>query len=249
MRNIGMYVHIPFCAKKCDYCSFVSYSSKNEYVKNYVEALKREIIDEAKEYASKCNIKTIYIGGGTPSFINDEYIKEVMEVINENWKVEKKAEITIEVNPGTVNLSKLKTYYSSGINRLSIGLQSSNNNILKNIGRIYLYEEFLETYNLARKIGFKNINVDVIIGLPYQTINEVKDTINKIIELNTEHISVYSLMLEEGTKMYNDVELGIMCPQNEKEERESYWWVKRELEKVGFIHYEISNFAKERKKV
>jgi len=240
-KNVGAYVHIPFCAKKCTYCDFVSYDNKTELIDRYIDALKNEIKSTNEKYI----IKTIYIGGGTPSFINSTYIEEILSIIKQNWNVKKSAEITIEVNPGTVNREKLKTYYKSGINRISIGMQSSNDKELKLIGRIHTYEKFLGTYKLAQEVGFSNINVDVIIGLPEQTIEDVNDTIDKIIKLDPKHISVYSLMLEEGTKLYNDVEAGLCTCPNDDIERDMYWSAKKKLEKVGYIHYEISNFAKD----
>ena len=179
MEKIGAYIHIPFCKKKCLYCDFVSYVQNEDIQKEYVEALKKEI----KNWKSNNNkeFQTVYIGGGTPSCIDSKYIKEILDEL----LVERKnISITIEVNPGTVNSDKLEDYKKAGINRLSIGLQSTNNEILKKIGRIHNYEDFLTTYNLARKAGFNNINVDLMIGLPNQTISDLKDTLEKIVSLN-----------------------------------------------------------------
>ena len=241
MKEIGIYIHIPYCKKKCDYCDFISYCNKDELVEKYIEKLKEEIKEELSPQEYK--IKTIYIGGGTPSFVDSKYIVDILNTIKEKHNLEN-TEVTIEVNPGTVTKNKLLDYKNSGINRLSIGLQETNNELLKSLGRIHTYEEFLETYNLARKIGFKNINVDLMIGLPNQSIQEIKESLNKVIALSPEHISVYSLILEESTKIYekyknNEIEL-----PDEDLERNMYWYVKNTLENNGYIHYEISNFSK-----
>ena len=242
MKEIGIYIHIPFCKKKCDYCDFISYCNKENLIDEYIEKLKEEIKVELdkKEYS----IKTIYIGGGTPSLVDSKYIVDILNLIKEKYTLEN-TEITIEVNPGTITESKLIDYKNVGINRLSIGLQETNNELLKEIGRIHTYEEFLETYNLARKVGFTNINVDLMIGLPNQSIANIKDSLNKIIELNPEHISVYSLILEEGTKIYKKYENKEIELPDEELERNMYWYVKNTLENNGYIHYEISNFCKE----
>ena len=241
MKEIGVYIHIPFCIKKCDYCDFISYCDKQNLVEEYIEKLKEEINIELNKMEYK--IKTIYIGGGTPSSIDSKYIIEVLNVIKEKHNIED-IEVTIEVNPGTVTKEKLLDYKTVGINRLSIGLQETNNELLKQIGRIHTYEEFLETYNLARQLGFKNINVDLMIGLPNQSISNIKNSLNKIINLNLEHISVYSLILEEGTKLYKRYENNEIVLPDEELERNMYWYVKNTLENNGYIHYEISNFAK-----
>ena len=241
MKNLGLYVHIPFCARKCDYCDFISYCNKDNKIEEYIKALKEEINDNLnnKEY----KITTIYIGGGTPSFIDSKYIVDILEIIKRKCNLEN-TEITIEVNPGTVTEQKLSDYKNVGINRLSIGLQETNNELLKQIGRIHTYEEFLKTYDLAKSLGFKNINVDLMIGLPNQSISNIKDSLNKIITLNPEHISVYSLILEEGTKLYQKYENNEIELPDEELERNMYWYVKNTLENNGYKHYEISNFSK-----
>ena len=243
MKELGIYVHIPFCKQKCNYCDFVSYCDKNELVEQYIKALKQEIKNNSSKIKDS-EISTIYIGGGTPSYINSQYIKEILETIKQNYNISKNVEITIEVNPGTVTKEKLTNYYENGINRISIGLQSCNNNLLKMIGRIHTYEEFLDTYNLAREVGFKNINVDLMIGLPNQTLEDIKTSLEKIISLNPEHISVYSLIVEEGTPIEKKIEKGELKLPNEKIERKEYWLVKDTLENFRYKHYEISNFAK-----
>ena len=251
-KNIGLYIHIPFCKRKCKYCDFVSYSNIDNRIQKYIFYLKKEIedigISNSNAYKmgedSLINIKTIYIGGGTPSYIDSKYIKEILEKVRENYKVSEDVEITLEMNPGTIDESKLQDYKEAGINRISIGLQSTNNEALKRIGRIHTYEEFLEAFLLARKVGFENINVDLMLALPKQTIGELEEGLEKVIELNPEHISIYSLILEENTALYNEVNDGKYIMPSDEEERKMYWKTKRKLEKAGYIHYEISNFAK-----
>ena len=238
-RELGVYVHIPFCKHKCEYCDFISYCNKDEQIEEYIEALKKEI----KMQNIQSWITTIYIGGGTPSYIDSKYIKEIMKEIRKK-NVHKEAEITIEVNPGTVNEDKLRDYMECGINRLSIGLQVVQDNLLKQIGRIHNYNQFLETYKLARKLGFKNINVDLMLGLPNQRIKDLKESLDEIIKLQPEHISVYSLIVEEGTPIAKKIESGELELPSDNMERNMYWYVKNTLELRGYKHYEISNFAK-----
>ncbi len=245
MKELGIYVHIPFCKQKCYYCDFVSYSNKQEKVKEYVECLKTEIQEEAfKHKNDEYEVTTVYIGGGTPSFIDPLYIEEILKLIKENYKVAKNPEITIEVNPGTVDKLKFETYKKIGINRISIGLQAVQNSLLKQIGRIHTYEEFEKCYKTAEKVGFTNINVDLMLALPEQTIEDLKESLNKVIKLGPKHISLYSLILEEGTKLEKMVnENKVKLPEDELE-RTMYWETKHILEKNGYNHYEISNFAK-----
>lgn len=241
MNKIGAYIHIPFCKQKCLYCDFISFASKGEIQERYVKALIKEI-ENWKIKNKNTKIDTIYIGGGTPSYLESKYITQILDTIKVSMT--KNCEVTIEVNPGTVTVQKLEDYKKAGINRLSIGLQSTKDELLKLIGRIHNFEEFLNTYNQARKVGFKNINVDLMIGLPIQTIKDIKESLEKIIELNPEHISVYSLIVEENTPMYNLIKQGKLKLPDEETERNMYWYVKNTLELKGYKHYEISNFAK-----
>ena len=234
MKELGLYIHIPFCKQKCKYCDFISFSNKESYVEKYIKALKNEVINN-KNKAKEYEVTTVYIGGGTPSFIESSYIVEILSIIKENYNVQENAEITIEVNPGTVNEEKLKDYFNAGINRLSIGLQTTNNDLLKIIGRIHSYEEFLKTYNLAREVGFKNINIDLMIGLPTQILVDIQDSLEKIIKLNPEHISVYSLIVEEGTLIEKEISKGLLKLPDEEMERKEYWMVKKALHKTLFM--------------
>lgn len=238
-NKIGIYVHIPFCKKKCDYCDFISYCGKDDLIEKYVDSVKKEI-----EYVKiKSEITTIYIGGGTPSYIDSKFIVQILEKIKEK-NVAQDAEITIEVNPGTVTQEKLQDYIDCGINRISIGLQTTNDELLKQIGRIHNYEQFLETYKMAKKVGFKNINVDLMLGLPNQRIIDLKESLENVLKLAPKHISVYSLIVEDGTPIANKIENGKLKLPDEELERNMYWYVKNTLELNGYKHYEISNFAK-----
>lgn len=242
MSHFGIYIHIPFCQKKCQYCDFISFDQCDETIKEkYVQAILKEI--EACEISKK--VSTIYIGGGTPSILPSEAIARLLEKIAQKFEIEKNAEITIEVNPGTVDFEKLKQYKKIGINRLSIGLQATQNRLLKLLGRIHQFEDFEKVYQEARKAGFYNINVDLMLGLPTQTLLEVQESLQTIITLKPEHISLYSLILEEGTALEKLVSEGKLQMVAEDLERKMYWKTKKILEKNGYCHYEISNFSRE----
>ena len=239
MKKIGVYIHIPFCKQKCYYCDFISFPNIERMQEKYVQALLKEIENFIKEN-QELKIETIYIGGGTPSYIDSKYIEKILSLFNKKNLIES----TIEVNPGTVNKEKLEAYKKAGINRLSIGLQSTINRLLKQIGRIHKFEDFLNTYNLAKNIGFNNINVDLMIGLPNQNIADIKKSLEEVVKLNPTHISVYSLIIEENTPIAQMVEKGELNLPDEEEERNMYWYVKNFLELQGYNHYEISNFSK-----
>ena len=245
MKEIGIYIHIPFCKQKCEYCDFISYSQKENLVEKYIIALIKSIEYSKKNLNMKnYKVNTIYIGGGTPSFINSKYIIKIIEKVRECFNVSKNAEITIELNPGTVNEEKVIDYKNAGINRVSIGLQAVQDNLLKMLGRIHTFEEFENTYDLIVKNNFKNINVDLMLGLPNQTIENIEESVQKIISLNPNHISVYSLIVEEGTPIERKITNGILNLPEEDLERKMYYKVKELLEKNNYNHYEISNFAK-----
>lgn len=245
-EEIGIYIHIPFCKQKCYYCDFISFANSEKWQKQYIEILKQEI-QENRKLAINNTVTTIYIGGGTPSYISSKHIVEILDILQKNYLIEKNAEITIEVNPGTVAKEKLEDYQKCGINRISIGLQSTNNQLLKEIGRIHTYEEFLKNYYLARECGFCNINVDLMLALPNQTEPMLQESLEKVIDLKPEHISIYSLIIEEGTILENLVKQGKRCLPDETIERKMYWKTKHMLEQNGYVHYEISNFSKPEK--
>ena len=254
MKNIGIYLHIPFCKKKCYYCDFVSYCNEENNINTYIECMQKEIEFKSLELNkfSKNNIEqfeinTIYIGGGTPSFIDSKYISKILKKIKEYFTVKKDCEITIEVNPDSVSLKKLIEYKNSGINRISIGLQSTKNKLLKEIGRVHNFEQFKQAYNNIKIAGFKNINIDLMIALPNQTLEDVEESLTEIMSLNPSHISVYSLILEDETKLFKEVKKGNLKLPDDELERKMYWNVKKSLEKNGFMQYEISNFSKPEK--
>lgn len=251
-QPLGIYVHIPFCVRKCLYCDFLSFPAgevcpeKREapVLRAYVDALLQEIenIPNLVDITSNHEIQTIFIGGGTPSLLNEIYISDILCKLKAHFLISQSAEITIEANPGTLTMSKLHAYRSAGINRLSIGLQSTDNNELKQLGRIHTYEEFLESYHMAREAGFDNLNIDLMTALPGQNQDDLCRTLERVIELNPEHISAYSLILEEGTpfaKLYNEDNL-----PSEEEDREMYAMTGRMLSAAGYHRYEISNYAR-----
>ena len=243
-NKLELYIHIPFCVKKCAYCDFLSGPADEDVVARYVEALVQEI----RSYAGTQGLITsIFIGGGTPSLLQPVQIENIFAALRETFSVTNDAEITIEVNPGTVTEEKLQTYKTCKINRISFGLQSANNEELKLLGRIHTYEEFLESYRMAREAGFDNINVDLISAIPKQTLQSWENTLQKIIALKPEHISAYSLIVEDGTpfaKLYGEGCLNECDLPNEDAEREIYYQTEAMLREAGYYRYEISNYAK-----
>lgn len=226
----GVYIHIPFCARKCLYCDFVSFEKGDK--EGYFEALKKEI-GLYKEILSADKTDSIFIGGGTPSFVDSRFIEEILSLFNPVSG----AEITIEANPGTLSSEKLKAYKRSGINRLSIGLQSANDSELKRLGRIHDFNDFMKSYEMAVSSGFENINIDLMFGIPGQTVESFGNTLEAVTVLKPQHISAYSLIIEEGTPFY-DMELSL---PSEEEEREMYNMILHNNK--GYVRYEISNFA------
>ncbi|MBT9697825.1 radical SAM family heme chaperone HemW [Eubacterium ventriosum] len=247
MNGLEIYIHIPFCVKKCDYCDFLSAPADLETKEKYVEALINEI-KLNKNKMSEYVVDTVFIGGGTPSLLEENQISKIMSVLRDNCNMSENPEITIECNPGTITESKLLEYKKSGINRISFGLQSANDEELKSIGRIHNYAGFLESYNLARKCGFDNINVDLMSALPGQTLKSYEETLNKVVRLEPEHISAYSLIVEENTLMYDRVKKaqikGINILPDEESERKMYYLTNNILRSNGYRKYEISNYSK-----
>lgn len=244
MQQLGIYIHIPFCARKCAYCDFYSVAS-DEKAEKYVGAL----IEQIKSYKRKAKsyiVDTVYIGGGTPTVIDAEYIRDIMAAVKETFRIEDGAEISIEANPGTLDGTKLATYRESGINRISIGLQSADNEELKTLSRIHTWEDFENSFLLARLEGFENINVDIMYALPSQTKKRLSDTLDAVIGLNPEHISFYGLKIEDNTPFANNPEVAAALPDEETQYR-MYMDSAKKLEDNGYLQYEISNFAKEGK--
>lgn len=239
MERASLYIHIPFCAKKCMYCDFPSFCGKEHLMMQYAEALSAEILNSVKDK----RINTIFVGGGTPTYLSLEAWKLIGESIGK-LQLEDNAEFTVECNPGTISEEKLLYFKKIGVNRLSIGLQSWQNKLLETIGRIHTTEDFLQSYNLARGLGFGNINVDIMFGLPNQSLEDLKVTIEQVVKIQPEHISCYSLIIEEGTPFYSMNEKGRLSLPEEELEREMYTTACNMIDSYGYKQYEISNFAK-----
>lgn len=245
-KELELYIHIPFCIRKCNYCDFLSFSCDEEGIEKYVTTLVEEIRCKASDYKDDM-ITSVFIGGGTPSILSDDQIERIMNVVKNNYNLSDCCEITIESNPGTLTEEKLLAYKKSGINRLSIGLQSADDDELKLLGRIHDHQTFVDNYNLARKLGFDNINVDLISAIPGGNIEKFKESLLKVVELNPEHISVYSLIIEEGTPFYQIYGQGGPLEDrliSEDDDREIYHQTKKLLAEAGYNQYEISNYAK-----
>lgn len=244
-KPLEIYVHIPFCVRKCNYCDFLSMPCDEETKDAYMDALCTEIVGKASRYGD-FEVVSIFIGGGTPSTVKPMHIKRLMDTLYEEYKVSRDAEITMEINPGTVNREALMTYKEAGINRLSIGLQTACEAERLRLGRIHSYDDFLKAYFSAREVGFLNINVDVMSAIPGQTIESYMETLTKIVSLEPapEHISAYSLIVEEGTPFYEEEEKGTLDVPDEDTERKMYEMTKQVLLRYGYHRYEISNYAK-----
>lgn len=244
-----LYIHIPFCIRKCAYCDFLSAPADDDTRENYVRALIREIRLQAEEDEKIVGnrISSIYIGGGTPTVLSPDQIRRIMDAVTDVFEICDDAEITIEANPGTISKEKLIACKTSGINRLSIGLQSADDEELKRLGRIHTYEDFLQGWHMARENGFDNINVDLVAAIPGQTVQSYEAGIRKVLLLSPEHISAYSLIIEEGTpfmQLYGEhAPYEAMLP-SEEEERIMYKLTERLLHEAGYRRYEISNYAK-----
>ena len=243
--GMELYLHMPFCARKCAYCDFLSFPSGAKTQRMYAKRLMEDIGVMGKRYG-EIPVETIFIGGGTPSVPDSGLIVEIMEHVRHAFHVADGAEISMEANPGTVTREKLTDYRKAGINRLSFGLQSANDRELKLLGRIHTWAEFLESFMLARECGFANLNIDLMSALPGQTCESWKETLSRVTDLDPEHISAYSLIIEEGTpfgERYGSEEGRKLLP-DEDSEREMYHETKRFLKDCGYERYEISNYAK-----
>ena len=243
-KELELYVHIPFCVKKCSYCDFLSAPATEQTKEAYMAALFAEIGGRAKDYKERI-VTSIFIGGGTPSLLSGDSIRQLMEHIREGFRLAPDAEITMEVNPGTVTAEKLTAFYEAGINRLSIGMQSAQEQELKILGRIHDFDGFCQVYREAVEAGFTNINVDVMSGLPGQTLASYKDTLEKVLRLEPmpQHISAYSLIVEEGTPFAAMADRGELPLPEEDTERAMYEETIEVLAGYGFHRYEISNYA------
>lgn len=250
-KNLGIYIHIPFCIRKCAYCDFLSFASEEDTRKKYIQSLISDI--RKWEDAERWHITSIFIGGGTPSVLKKEETAGILEAVYNKFQVDDDAEITTEANPGTLTKDKLYAYREQGINRLSLGLQSVHDQELKLLGRIHTYEDFLKGFHMAREAGFSNINVDLMSALPGQTVDSWRESLIKILRLKAEHVSAYSLIIEEGTPFYEKYaedarlrDLGEDCRilPTEENERSMYYETRRLTGEYGLEQYEISNYAK-----
>ncbi len=242
--DFGIYLHIPFCEKKCVYCDF--YSLENmEHKDVFVSILKKEIAEGARKYQDNLRPATsVFFGGGTPSLLTPEQITSIMEQVRANLPIHPDAEITMECNPGTITKESLEGYLKAGINRLSFGIQSFNQDELDFLHRIHSPEEGKQAVQLARDAGFDNVNIDVIFALPNQSIESWQSTLEQAIALKTEHISAYSLIFEEKTPLFTMLQKGLVKPQDEEKDAGMYALTIEMLENAGYEQYEVSNFAK-----
>ena len=251
MKNLELYVHIPFCFKKCEYCDFLSFSCDEKTQLAYADALIREIEYYGPQMRDSL-VSTIFVGGGTPTWLDEDKMVEILDAIYTYFNVSGDAEITLECNPGTVTMAKLTKYRKAGVNRLSIGLQSADDEELQLLGRIHTFEKFVKTFEIARNAGFANINIDLISGIPYQTAEKFMHTLQKVVRLKPNHISAYSLIIEKGTPFYEKYKFDVVLQEAGKQtevlptEDEVYRITKltqKYLAQAGYEQYEISNFA------
>lgn len=253
-KNLELYIHIPFCIRKCAYCDFLSFAAPERAYREYVDKLIEEIHGQSGNFAGYC-VTTVFVGGGTPSVLPAFLIEELFAALYQCFDIAEDAEITLEANPGTLTMEKLEVYLQSGINRLSLGLQSADDQELRYLGRIHSYDDFLKSYQRARQAGFDNINVDLMSALPGQTVHSWKTTLRKVMMLRPEHISAYSLIIEEGTPFYGRYgeaiaergESALWSLPNlpdEDTDREMYHLTGEIMEAQGYGRYEISNYAR-----
>jgi oxygen-independent coproporphyrinogen-3 oxidase len=252
MKSISIYIHIPFCVKKCQYCDFLSAPADSRTQEVYLRALKQEIREQAARYR-EYEVQTVFIGGGTPTAVPCENLCEVLKTVFSFYRMNPHAEISMEANPGTVTKEALLSYRKAGINRISIGLQSADDVELKLLGRIHTYRDFQQTYRWAQEAGFTNINLDIMSALPGQSVENYKKTLETVLSLKPQHISAYSLIVEEGTPFYEKYgqeseklqATGEKQPDlpSEEEEREMYALTEKLLAAAGYHRYEISNYA------
>ncbi len=242
-KTIGLYIHIPFCRQKCLYCDFPSWAGKEGQMQGYVDALTKEIENRGKAYSDR-KVISVFFGGGTPTTLSVPMLEQLMQAVFESWDIAEDAEITTEANPGTLDGEMAAALKKMGFNRLSMGVQAWQNRLLKDLGRIHTMEAFQENYKAVREAGFGNVNTDLMFALPNQTMADWQETVRNIVALNPEHISAYSLILEEGTPFFDRYEKGELEPATEELDREMYHWAVDYLAKMGYGQYEISNFAK-----
>lgn len=242
-KALGLYIHIPFCKRKCLYCDFPSYAGMEDYWDEYTSALIDELYLRSEEFKG-CTIKTIFIGGGTPSILPHSHIERILDAVYSKFSVKNSCESTIEANPGTLTPEKLKAYKGVGINRLSMGLQACQDEILKKLGRVHNFRDFETAVKLAQDAGFDNMNADIIFGIPGQSFRDWDETVSRVLSFDLTHISCYSLIIEEGTPFYRMREEGSLIPIDDDLDRQMYHHAVNRFSDAGFTQYEISNFSK-----
>ena len=243
MKPLAIYIHVPFCVRKCAYCDFASFAGRQDVWKKYFDALLGEM-DSWKDKLRTCEVRSVFFGGGTPSLVPAEYIASVMARLKSHALFAPDCEITLEANPGTLTPEKLAVYRSAGINRLSIGVQSFDAGLLKSLGRIHSPEEAEAAVLMAKEAGFDNISIDLMYALPGQTMSQWLDTLKKAVSLPLKHISAYSLIVEEGTEMHRRVEAREVSIPDDDSVNEMQRMAVDFLGRNGFARYEISNYAR-----
>jgi len=243
LKEIALYIHIPFCIKKCFYCDFCSFDTMNNKIEDYFSALISEM-EMQKEILNDYVVKTIFIGGGTPSMVSISEMDRLFRSLYKEFNISNEAEISLESNPGTLTEEKIRFYLDIGINRLSIGLQAWQNHLLKKMGRIHSQSDFIKNYTCARELGFNNINIDLMFGLPDQSFKDWEKTLKEVAALSPEHISAYSLKIEKDTRFFSLLESRKLILPNDEEDRKMYHHTISFLRENNYKHYEISNFAK-----
>jgi oxygen-independent coproporphyrinogen III oxidase len=243
-QPIGLYIHVPFCASKCAYCDFASYVGRESDIPRYVDAVIREITRRGAETGHP-RADTIFLGGGTPSLLDEFQVTRILEALFGAFPIEDRAEITCECNPGTLTTPFAQSLRKAGVNRLSMGAQARQARLLRFIGRVHSWEKVIASVEIASKSGFDNINLDLMLGLPSQTVSDMRETLDAAIALSPTHLSCYSLIVEEGTPICRDITAGNLALPNEDIDRDMYAIARQTLAEHGFHQYEISNFARE----
>ncbi len=241
LKPLGLYLHIPFCVQKCRYCDFTSFVKSENDIDEYVKLLEKEL-DFVKNYTGEYYLDSVFFGGGTPTLLTEENMEFIMNKIKRSFYIDDNCEFSFEANPKTVQLKKLKAYKEFGFNRISIGVQSLNDKLLKTIGRAHNVNDFFESFAAAKIAGFENINYDIMFGLPDQSFETLKNTVDDILKFEPSSVSAYSLILEEGTPLYKDKDNYTYA--NDDENRKMYYYIRDRLNEKGLLQYEISNFAK-----
>lgn len=242
MDKKGLYLHIPFCVKKCFYCDFPSFAEKEEGITRYVKALLEEI-KQRGALAKGDEFSSVFLGGGTPTILASESLSQILGMVFDKFNISQDAEITIEANPGTLSKEILSSLAKAGVNRLSIGLQAWQDSLLKGLGRIHTRQVFVENFHRAREAGFDNINIDLMFSIPNQTLQNWEETLEQVIQLHPEHISAYSLIVEPNTPFWDKYDKGELRIPEEDEDRQMYHVGREMLQKAGYQQYEISNFS------